>query len=85
MKKVQLFYFEACPYCQAAQRYIAELCRERPELARVEIERIDEKKRPDVAEQYDYWHVPTFYVEGVKVHEGACDKATVARVLESAL
>lgn len=85
MKKVILFHFQSCPYCRDARNWIDELMREDPALAQVEVERIDENLCPDIARQYDYWYVPTFYVNGVKAHEGACDKKTVARVLHSAL
>ena len=85
MKKVILFHFQSCPYCRAARNWLDELAREDPALACVEVERIDENLCPDIARRYDYWYVPTFYVDGVKVHEGACDKRTVERVLRSAL
>ena len=85
MKKVVLFHFAGCPYCRAAQNYIDEITREQPELASVEIEKIDEKLHPEIAEKYDYWYVPTFYVDGVKVHEGACTKKIVEDVLRGAL
>lgn len=85
MKKVLMFRFEGCPYCRAAEDWIQEVTRECPELSAVEIERVDEKKHPDIADQYDYWYVPTFYMDGKKVHEGACSKAIVERVLRGAL
>ena len=85
MKKVMLFHFAGCPYCRAAEGWIQELTASNPELASIQIERIDERLNPKLADQYDYWYVPTFYVDGVKVHEGACSKAIVEEVLRSAL
>lgn len=85
MKKVILFHFQSCPYCREARNWLDELAREQPELSCVEVERIDENLCPQIARQYDYWFVPTFYVDGIKMHEGACDKKTVERVLRSAL
>ena len=85
MKKVQLFHFVGCPYCRAAENWIAEVIQEHPELAAVEIERIDEHRHPEIANQYDYWYVPTFYVDGQKVHEGAASKAIVKQTLWRAL
>lgn len=85
MKKVTLFHFQSCPYCRAARNWLDELAHENPDLAKVEVERIDENLCPDIACQYDYWYVPTFYVDGVKVHEGACSKEVVEQVLRSAL
>ena len=85
MKKVILFHFASCPYCRATEGWINELTQEYPELAAVDIERVDEKLHPEIAEKYPYWYVPTFFVNGEKVHEGACSKAIVERVLRSAL
>ena len=85
MKKVLLFHFEGCPYCRAAEGWLREVKAENPDLAAVDIEAIDERKHPDIADRYQYWYVPTFYVDGAKVHEGACSKAIVEKVLRSAL
>ena len=85
MKKVLLFHFTGCPFCRAAENYIREVTAEHPELAAVEIERIDENRNRAVADRYDYWYVPTFYVDGVKAHEGACSKKIVENVLRSAM
>lgn len=35
---------------------------------------IEETQHPDIADQYDYYYVPTFYVDGVKVHEAGIFK-----------
>ena len=70
MKPVKLFYLRTCPFCKKALRYIEEAKAAHPELAAVEIEMIEESERPDVADAFDYYYVPTFYVDGVKVHEG---------------
>lgn len=85
MKKVLMFHFSSCPYCRAAMNYLQELTSEYPELAIVEIEKIDEKIHPEIADKYDYWYVPTFYIDGQKVHEGACSKKIVENVLRNAL
>jgi hypothetical protein len=85
MKKVLLFHMAGCPFCRAADGWIRELTQEYPELGQVEIERIDELKHPDTANRYNYWFVPTFYVDGKKVHEGICSKKIVENVLRSAL
>ena len=47
-----------------------ELFEEKPEYKELEIEIIDETKHPDIANQYDYYYVPTYYLEGEKFHEG---------------
>ncbi len=85
MKNVLLFHFDACPYCREALRWIEEIKRECPETAAVRIEMIDEKKQPGIADQYDYYYVPTFYLDGVKAHEGACRKDIVRDILLRAI
>lgn len=85
MKQVILFHFEGCPFCRAARGWVDELLLENPDFAKIDIQRIDEKLSPEIARQYPYWYVPTFFVDGVKAHEGVCTKAIVERVLRSAL
>jgi len=84
MKKVTMFYFPSCPYCQAALRWTDELKAEYPEFSKVEVEMIDERKNPALADQYDYYHVPTYYIDGVKVHEGAASREIVEGVYRRA-
>ena len=64
MKPVKLFYLKTCPFCKKALRYIEEAKAAHPELAPIEIEMIEESEEPAVADQYDYYYVPTFYVGG---------------------
>ena len=70
MKPVKLFYLKNCPFCKKALRYIEEARAAHPELAAVGI---------------DYYYVPTFYVGGVKVHEGGVYPEEVEKILRSAL
>lgn len=85
MKSVKLFYLKNCPFCKKALRYIEELKAEHTELAAVEIEMIEESERPDVADKFDYYYVPTFYVDGVKEHEGGIYPEEVERIMRKAL
>ncbi len=85
MKSVKLFYLKNCPFCKKALRYIEELKAEHAELAAVEIEMIEESERPDMADKFDYYYVPTFYVDGVKEHEGGIYPEEVERILRKAL
>ena len=90
MKPVKLFHFESCPYCRDAKKWMKELQEEYPELAKVKVELIDEKLQPDVVdaflkEGHSYYYVPTFFVDGIKAHEGAASKDIVEKVLRSAL
>ena len=85
MKKVQLFYLKQGPFCKKALAYIEEVKRAHPELAALDIELIEESEEPTVAEQYDYYYVPTFYIDGVKVHEGGIYPEEVEPLLRKAL
>ena len=96
MQKVTMFTMAGCPYCRAAHRWMEELMQEYPEyradsmaqnpaLLREKLEIIDETEHPDIADRYDYYYVPTYYVGRDKVHEGVATKEKVHRVLERAL
>lgn len=85
MKHVRLFYLKNCPFCKKALRYIEELKAAHSELAAVEIEMIEESEQPEVADRFDYYYVPTFYVDGVKEHEGGIYPEEVERILRKAL
>ena len=84
MKKVKMFIIPSCPYCRKAEGFLDKLIGEHPEYKGIEIERIDETDKPDIADQYDYWYVPTFYVDGVKLHEGVPTVDKVDQVLQAA-
>lgn len=85
MKKVKLFYLQHCPFCKKAFRYIEEAKARHPELADLEIELIEESEQAEVANRYDYYYVPTFYVDEQKVHEGGIFAEEVEQILLSAL
>ena len=84
MKPVKLFYLKNCPFCKKALGYLEELQRQEP-YSRIEIRMIDELAEPEVADTFDYYYVPTFYVGGVKVHEGGVYPEEVEKILRSAL
>lgn len=85
MKKIMLFVTEWCPHCKNARRFISELLIERPDFAEITLRIIDEEREKALAESHDYYYVPTFYVDDVKVHEGAVNKDAVRCVFEKAL
>lgn len=84
MKPVLLFIMKTCPYCQKAISWVDELKQENDKFRDIKIEMIDETLHPEIADKYDYYYVPTFYVDGVKVHEGAADKNAIHNVLAKA-
>ena len=85
MKRIQLFYLKNCPFCKKAFRYIEEAKATHPELQSLQIELIEESEEPALADQYDYYYVPTFYIDGVKVHEGGIYPEEVEPLLRKAL
>ena len=85
MKPVKIFYQERCPFCVKAFRYIDELKQEHPEFNDLEIETIDELAEPELADTFDYYYVPTFYIDDKKAHEGGIFKPEVEQLLRNAL
>ncbi len=85
MKKVILFHMSNCGFCHAAIEWIEELKKEHPELAKIDIEMIEEREHADIAAKYDYYYVPTIFVDGEKVHEGAATKEKMHAALKKAL
>lgn len=79
------FFMQGCPYCRRADKYLAELVRENPEFSAVKIHAIDERAQKQLADSYDYFYVPCFFLGNEKLHEGAADKQQIQAVLERAL
>lgn len=69
MKKLTMFYLENCPYCRNAQAALAALRELDSAYGQVEIEMIEESRQPELAEQYDYYSVPTIYAGDRKLYE----------------
>lgn len=85
MKEVRMFMFESCPHCQKALKIISALIGSYKRYGNVPFAMTDEKKDPAEADRYDYYYVPTFYVDGVKVHEGSVKEQDIRRVFEIAM
>lgn len=85
MKKILYFHLNNCPYCHQANKWLDELITENPQYASLQIQRVEETQDSDISEQYDYYYVPTFYVDGAKKHEGIASKEKIKAVLDAAL
>lgn len=85
MPKLTLFILESCPYCIRARNYLSELQSEDPKYLNIQIDLIDERKERALANRYDYYLVPTFYLGQTKLFEGIMTKEDVRKVLEVAL
>jgi glutaredoxin len=71
MKKITMFHITHCKYCDMAKRAIRELREENPEYDKVEIEMINEDEHPEIIENYDYWSVPSLFIDKEKIFEAA--------------
>lgn len=84
MKEVLLFKLTHCPHCKLALKCQEELFAQHPEWRDVPLKVVDEAEEPELANSYDYYYVPTYYVDGKKVHEGHAEMADVERVFRMA-
>lgn len=84
MKEVMLFVLKNCPYCVEALKWQEELMEEYPELREIPVRVVDERKEAALADSYDYYYVPCYFVGGVKMHEGAASREKVENALRSA-
>jgi len=85
MKKITMFTMESCPFCKQALRWMDELMLKNPEYRDLEIEKIDEVIYPKIAAQYDYYYVPTYYVDNKKLHEGVASLDIIKQVFDAAI
>ena len=85
MSKLTMFMMATCPYCNKALAWMDELAASDARYGGLEIEKIDETLRPEIADQYDYYYVPTFYLGGKKLHEGAASPEIIKKVFDAAL
>ena len=58
--------------------------KENPEYKDVPLRIVDENVESDFASKFDYYYVPTYYVDGVKVHEVVPTKEIVEEVFKTA-
>lgn len=84
MKRITLFYLKHCPFCKKAFVYMDKL-KQQDVYKVIEIELIEESEQTEFADQYDYYYVPTFYIDGEKVHEGGIFENEVEDVFKKAL
>lgn len=84
-KEVKMMVLDTCPYCRQAFRMMEELKERHPVYRDVTIDVIEESREPEKTEGYDYWYVPTFFVDGRKILEGVPTMEKVERVFREAL
>ena len=69
MKELTMFYLDDCGYCHKAKQSLAELMAEDPAYAQIPLTQIEESREPELADSYDYYAVPSFYVGKKKLFE----------------
>ncbi|NLZ48038.1 MAG: glutaredoxin [Clostridiales bacterium] len=85
MEEITMFILAGCPYCRKALSWMEELKKENPKYTNIPIKIIDESKEADLANQYDYYYVPSYYIGNEKLHEGAVKKEIIQNIFEKAL
>ncbi len=71
MQKLTIFYLEYCPYCRNARRALEELREQDASLSSVSVEWIEEEQNPAIAEQYNYYRVPSIFIGNRKIYEAS--------------
>lgn len=90
-KEILLFSRDDCGYCAKAHKAIAELKAENPDYGTLSLREVEETREPEFIEKFDYYAVPTLYLDGVKKFEAHIGmgydeiKDAVKRVFDEAL
>ena len=84
-KEILMMVMAGCPHCRNAFEMMDTLRQEHPEYAAVKVKIVDETIEKDFAASLDYYYVPTFFVEGEKLHEGRPTLEAVEAVFKAAL
>ncbi len=85
MKKIKLFYLRSCPYCKKALTVIDKLKEKEKKYKDLDIEMIEESENKELAESYDYYYVPSFFMDDLKEHEGIVMVSDIKRIFDKAL
>lgn len=85
MSTLTLYHFEGCPACGHAKEWIRELQAEKPELSQAKVEQVDVYKTPGFRPPAPFQYVPTFFLNGRKLLEGAVTKDKIEEMLRLAI
>ena len=69
MREIEIFYLTDCPYCVNARKAAAELFQEEPAYGALTLRWIEEKQEPALADERDYYRVPSLFYRGDKLYE----------------
>ncbi|MBS3985392.1 MAG: thioredoxin family protein [Selenomonadales bacterium] len=82
-KTLRFFMLQTCPHCKNAIRWMEELRNENPSYAKIPVVTVNEREQPDVANQFMYDLVPTYYLDKTKLHEGVASKDKIRAVFDA--
>lgn len=85
MQELLYFKLKHCPYCKRADAMLAQLRLEDERYAQVPITIVDEGQEPELADAYDYYYVPAFFLGKRRLFSGVPTLKDVQSVLEEAL
>lgn len=85
MKDITMMILNDCPHCKKAGKMIEVLKQKHPEYQDIVIRAYDENEHPEISSQFDYYYVPSMFVDGKKLHEGVPSFESVEAVLKAAL
>ena len=85
MKEILMMVQSGCRHCRRALTLMDELKEAHPEYANIPLRIVDEQKEPVFADSLDYWYVPTYFVDGEKLHEGVPSPEAIEAVFQAAL
>lgn len=71
MKELRIFYLKNCPYCRRAEKALAELVKEKQEYRSITVDWVEESQQADLANQYDYYYVPSIFAGREKRYEAS--------------
>ena len=67
--EITMFYMEGCPYCRQAMQQMKEIFSEHPEYAAITVNKLEDTENKELADQYDYYYDPTFFLGKEKLYE----------------
>lgn len=85
MKELTFFLLPSCPHCRLAQSFVDKLQKENPAYAEIPMRKVDESREVALANSYNYFYVPSFFIGKKKLFEGHMEEGDVRAVLDAAL
>ena len=82
---MKLFILQHCPHCERALKWMNELYQENNLYKTINIDIIDEEKESELANEYDYYYVPSFFDGNKKLHEGVASKEIIKKIFDDYL